>query len=400
MVVSESQQFASRAGFIVLLGFAIIRPLSLMAHNVSLAGFGVLEFVGVGISYFLLIPFFLSMRKYQANLIDFLILLFCLYAAASVIWGSEIRKVAQTIIPFLLYFSIRIFIRDTRQLNSLLFALVIGFLVPIAVSTIFVMLGISIEMVEFWNKLPRHSGAFSGSHVLAYIMLFFSFFYCLAQRTPQSEKPHFRLVFSIFLLLSIYCLYQSHTRTALIGFAFFWFIFLWGNNKRFFLVSLVLAIFVGFIYLDNINSLLWKTEDRDFKRATSGRTEFWMDNIELFSASSLPQQMIGRGLGHDHLFMFHNDYIGLLMNLGVIGLFLYLFMLITILWDIYFFKDIKIKFLFGGILLSSAIMSFGSNAVISRVELAQYFWLLMGLFYCIPQIINDEYNKDKNSHRL
>jgi len=248
-------------------------------------------------------------------------------------------------------------------------------------------------MVEYLNKLPRHAGAFSGSHVLAYIMLFFSFLYCLAQRTPQLKKAHFRFVISIFLLLSIYCLYQSHTRTALFGFVIFWFIYLWGKNKKIFFVSIVLAIFAGFIYLDNINSLIWKkAQERDLTRATSGRTTFWMDNIELFFVSSLPRQLIGRGLGHDDHFLFHNDYIALLMNLGVIGLFLYLFMLITLLWDIFLFNDKKIKFLFGGILLSSAIMSFGSNAVFSRLELSQYFWLAMSLFYNIAQIRNGEYD--------
>ena len=54
--------------------------------------------------------------------------------------------------------------------------------------------------------------------------------------------------------------------------------------------------------------------------------------------------------------------------------------------DIFMFNEIKTKFLFGGILFSSAIMSFGSNAVFSRIELSQYFWLIMGIFYKIKKI--------------
>ena len=336
--VTDSQQFASRAGFLVLLGFAIVRPLSLMAYNVGIGGFGVLEFVGIGISYLLLFSLFLGLRKIQPNLTDFSIFLFFLYSAASLIWGSEVRKITQTIVPFFFFFSVRIFITNTRQLNSLLLALVIGFLIPIAVSTVYVVLGISIEMVEIWNQLPRHTGAFSGSHNLAYNMLFFSFLVGIAQRTPQLKKAPFRFVVPIFLLLSIYCLYQSHTRTALFGFVIFWFIYLWGNHKRFFYLSIVLAIFAGFIFLNQINILIWKTQESNINRATSGRTTLWKNNIELFFDSSLPRQLLGHGLGHDKLFKIHNDYLALLMNLGVIGLSLYLFVLITLLWDIYWLE--------------------------------------------------------------
>ena len=390
-IASESHEIACRAGFLVLLAFAIIRPISLMGHKVGIGGIGVLEFVGIGISYLLLIPFFMSLKLYRAHLIDFFIFLFCLYAVASLSWGSDIRKVTQTILPFLLYFSVRMFVRRTAHLNALFVALVIGFLIPIAVSTFNVVLGRSIELVEYWNKLPRHSGAFAGSHILAYTMLFFSYIYCLALRTPQLKKPYIFGGISVFLLLSIYCLYESHTRTALFGFVIFWTLYLWGNSKRLFFIAVLLAFFASFTYIDQINSLIWKKgQERDLNRATSGRVEFWQDNIRLFLDSSLPQQSIGRGLGHDQVFLFHNDYIALLMNLGVVGLFLYLFMLIILLYDIYLFKDNKLKFLFGAILISSAIMSFGSNAVISRLELSQYFWLFMGLFYRIPQVLDIE----------
>ena len=124
----------------------------------------------------------------------------------------------------------------------------------------------------------------------------------------------------------------------------------------------------------------------------------WFKNIAFelpgvfFFDSSLPQQLIGRGLGHEQLIPFHNDYIALLMSLGIIGLFLYLILLFYLLWDIFLCKHNKTRYLFGGVLISVAIMNFGSNAVIFRVELSQYFWLIMGLFYGIQQIKNGEYD--------
>lgn len=386
MFVTASQQVALRGGFLVLIGFAILRPFSLMAYDVGAAGFNILEFMGIAVSYLLLIPFIMGLGQFQGNRIVFSSLLFCLYCAASVSWGSAVRNVAQVTLPFLLFFSARMFITQLNQMKALLTALVLAFLIPITVSTYNVSLGRSIEMVEWWNKLPRHAGAFSGSHTLAYAMLFYSFLYCILHRASPLKKALSKLGISFFLFLSVYCLYQSHTRTALIGFIVFWFVYLWGNNRKLFLVTIVLSILAGIIFQSHIKSLIWKTQECNIDRATSGRTVLWKNNIQLFLFdSNLPQQLLGRGLGHEHLYAFHSDYLALLMNLGIIGLFLYLLLLVFLLWDIFLCRDKKTRYLFGGILISTAIMNFGSNAVIFRIELSQYFWLIMGLFYWIRQ---------------
>lgn len=385
MFVTASQQTALRAGFLVLIGFAILRPLSLMAYDVGVTGFNVLEFMGIAVSYLLLIPFIMGLRQFQPNRIVFFSLLFCLYCAASLCWGSEVRKVAQTTLPFLLFFSVRIFITRQSQMNTLLTALVLGFLIPITLSTYNVALGRNIQMVEFWNKLSRHSGAFAGSHILAYTMFFFSFFFCLFNHFVQPSRRLLRFAIGAFFLLSIYCLYQSHTRTALIGFIAFWFIYLWGKNRKSFFAAIVVSALAGIIFYGHINSLIWKKNERDLNTATSGRFTMWEDNIQIFLDSTIPQQLLGRGLGHDHRIAFHNDYLTLLASLGIIGLFLYLILLVCLLWDIFLCRNEKTKYLFGAILLSVAIMNFGSNAVVFRVEFSQYFWLIMGLFYCIKQ---------------
>ena len=48
--------------------------------------------------------------------------------------------------------------------------------------------------------------------------------------------------------------------------------------------------------LDQINSLIWKNQEHDLDRATSGRITFWQDNIKLFLDSSIPQQLSGAEL--------------------------------------------------------------------------------------------------------
>jgi len=386
VLTTASQQVAIRAGYLVLIGFAILRPLSLLGGNkFAFSGISILDILGVGISYFVLLPLIAGLRQFQFDRIAFLLLIFCLYAVESISWGSGIRDVARTILPFLLFFSVRMFITESTQVRTLVIVLALAFLIPIILSTYNIVLGRNIMVVEIWNKLPRHSGAFGGPHTLAYTMLFFSFLYCILRQVYQFKNFLPRFIICIFLILSFYCLYQSHTRTAIAGFILFWVIYLFGNNKKLFLVAIVLSILVGIMFQNHIYKLVFKKDQIDLNSATSGRLAFLIWNSKLFLESNIMQQLLGRGLGHEHRFPFHNDYIALLMNLGVIGLFLYLILLFYLLWDIFLCKDEKTKYLFGAILISIAVMNFGSNAVIFRVELSQYFWLIMGIFYIIPK---------------
>ena len=158
-----------------------------------------------------------------------------------------------------------------------------------------------------------------------------------------------------------------------------------GKNKKAFLVAIALSIIVGIAFSDHIHSIVFKKEEIDFDTATSGRVTLIINNINLFLDSNLTQQLFGRGLGHDHQFPFHNDYIALLMNLGVVGLLLYLIMLFYLFLDIFLCKDRQIKYLFGAILISVTAINFGSNDIVFRIELSQYFWCIMGLFYVIKQ---------------
>jgi len=393
VVTKASQQVTIKGGFLVLIGFAILRPLSLMGREGLAIGVAeITELMGAGISYLLVLPLMARLRQIKFDLLSLFILTFILYSIESLIWGSEIRKTAQTILPFVVFFCVRTIITQTKQVRVLLIFLVLGFIIPIAFSTYNIVLGRSIHMIEYYNRLPRFAGAFTGIHILSYSMLFFSFLYCILHHIYRFRNSLNRFVIGLFLIFSAYCLYKSGTRTVMIGFALFWLIYLWGINKRVFFVAIVLSALVGIVFSGHIYSIVFKKDYIDLNTATSGRITLIVSNINLFYESSLTQQLFGRGLGHEHRFPFHNDYIALLMNLGVIGLLLYLILLFHLLWDIFLCRDNKTKYLFGAILISVAIMNFGSNAVIFRFELSQYFWLIMGLFYLIPQLRDGEFD--------
>ena len=395
-VTTASQQAVLKAGFIVLIVFAIIKPISLMGGaNLSVGLVELTDVMGLSVSYLLILPLFAGIKQVKVDLFSIFILIFIFYVIESIFWGSEIRKVGKVILPFIVFFSVRTFITQKGHTRLLIAFLVVGFLIPIVFSTYNIVLGKSIYVVEWHNKLARYSGSFSGPHTLSYIMLFFSFLYCILNHVYRFKKSFNRYLIVIFLLLSVFCLYKSGTRTAMIGFILFWFIYLWGTNKKEFFVVLVISALTAIIFSGHIYSIIFKKEEIDFNTATSGRVTLIENNIDLFFQSNLTQQLFGRGLGHEHQFLFHNDYITLLLSLGVIGLLLYLIILFYLFFDIFLYNDKKTKYLFGAILISVAAMNFGSNAVIFRVELSQYFWCIIGLFYVIK-----EYKNERNQNQI
>ena len=84
----------------------------------------------------------------------------------------------------------------------------------------------------------------------------------------------------------------------------------------------------------------------------------------------------------------HNDFLGLLMTLGIIGFLLYIAILASCLRDVINSSlETRGKFFFFGFLISIIFMNFVSNSYLSRVQLSQVFWMFIGLFYIRDRIL-------------
>ena len=403
----SSRKSISTIGFMILVIFAFLRPITLTFVNIEVLGLSAFEIFGILISYMLLIPVLLKFRSLRLDRMVLLSMYFCLYCIVSIFWGSAVSIVARVTLPFIVFFAIRIYITDSKQVGVILLAIVAGYLIPIAMSTYDTILGQSVNMVNYWTGITRFEGVFKGAHAFAYAMLFFSFIFCLLNQTRQFEGNLAKYGLLIFQLLAVFCLYKSYTRTALGGFIIFWTIYLWGTNKKRFFLAVMACLVIAVLSYQKIETIFWQTGGHartgyhNLDAASSGRIYIWNHNIQLFLDSSLPQQLLGRGLGCESrtvigsevaVWQPHNNYLNLLMSVGVIGLFIYLSLLAFLLWDIYRSGlDKSRKCLFTGIIVSTAIMNFLSNAVVFRVELSQYFWLFMGLFYFYKE--RDEVNQ-------
>lgn len=378
--INNTQNVIVRIGFYALLAFTFIRPFALVDLKIVILN----QIFNAAFSYFFLLILAFSAREIMIERTGILIIIFSFYCVASITWGSQPKKVIELLLPFILFFSAMTFINRMDQVKHITLLYALGFILPLLFSTVFILLGLRVQMIEFWNKVPRHAGVYSGSHALAYQMLFYSYFFGFHRLIKGNQRNLNKYFFIGMLVLSIYCLYQSHTRTAIIGFLIFWIIHLYGLNKKSFYLLLIIGFFAAFVFQSQIGALFWKkSNEQDINRATSGRVGLWSDNIKIYLDLSLPEKILGQGLTDNPLIPYHNDYLSLIMGLGLVGLSLYLFILLNLLYDIFLTKEKMLKFFFLAVLISSCVMNFGSNAVISRFELSQCFWLLMGLFYVI-----------------
>jgi len=392
---TATQKLALSSGIIVLIVFGFFRPLTLTMVGYGIGTLSAFEIFALGISFLLSILVFLNLHHLRIDRTMLLSILFCLYCAQSAIWGSRAFFVARAILPFIVFFAARIFITESKQIGVILIAMVIGYIVPIVTSTYDIISGRSIEMISYWTGIERFAGSFIGSHILGYAMLFFSFILCLLKWTRQVSGRLTRFGLLVLQLLAIFCLYKSYTRTALLGFIIFWAIYLWGANKKRLLLAVIACGLIAIMASQKVETIFWQTghliQEHDLNAASSGRLFIWSHNLKIFLDSTVLQKLFGHGLGSEGrkaahfvapLGASHNDYLSLLMNLGMTGLLIYLTLLASLLWDIYTCElDKSVKYLFLGILVSAGVMNFVSNAVIFRVELSQYFWLFMGFFY-------------------
>lgn len=101
-----------------------------------------------------------------------------------------------------------------------------------------------------------------------------------------------------------------------------------------------------FIKLPSINKFLVQSSSGDI---TSGRSQFWMVDIQGFFDSNLLNKIIGNGFDYPYMLNFktrgeyiwaHNDIINLILSIGIIGLITYLFFIIK--YCLYMYENLSI----------------------------------------------------------
>jgi hypothetical protein len=376
----------------IIIVYCSARAISLAVGDTSLAGINIVQMYGISFSYIFILFIILRIRELKLDLITVFIFLFMSYCVASVTWGSsQIKELVKLLLPYSAFFILRIIKIDKKYINLTVNSFIFGYILPILGSTFLILIGSSIANVDYYSGVERSTGMWTKIHPFAHSMLFFSFLYGASFAYGFPNNKYLRWAFHLTFILSIYCLLKSYTRTTYIGFLIFWSIFLLNFNKKIFLIfCFIFVIFAGLNY-DRIENIFWKTEDYSINQASSGRVDVWKHNLNFFNNSNFERKILGNGIGSETdtynkdkniILSSHNDYISLLMTLGLFGFFLYSLIYLVLIYDILNANVPKhIKYLYLSITLSVCIMSLLSNGYLYRFDVSQSFWLLIGIFY-------------------
>ena len=394
-----------RSSFLILLLFAFFRPLTFIYLETRIFNLNILELFTLIFSYLLIFPILLNVRKIKLDKINYIILLFCGYVGLSAFWGSQIREVARMLLPFVLFFCVRTIVDTENKMKTLLVFLIIGFTYPI-VGSFF-----SIIMKAAGGELLWHTGVFKTQglfikpHPFAHAMLLFIFIFSFFTYEMETKKVLVKAALISLFALSIFCIYESHVRTVYLGLIVFCIIYLWVKKQTLFWAFILIMFCLITFNLTISERIFWQTDvkrEQSLESASSGRLSGWKHNLNVYQNYNIHQMIGGVGLGNEgkkvkntnlRVLPAHNDFLGLLMTLGPIGLLLYIAIYLILLKDFLYSKLRKsTKFWFVAMMFSIITMNFVSNSYIFRVELSQIFWLFIALFYNLENIRNQKYD--------
>lgn len=367
-------------------------------------GLKIIEVFGIVSSYIFLLLALKRLMKNRLDLISILILFFCSYILLSYFWGSPLRELARLALPFSVFFFAKSDI-DDLQIKKVLFLMILGFILPVLLSTLSIFTGFGLWRTMYWTGMDRFKGIYSAPHGLAHNMLICMvviFIYIeLIKRDSMFNKKQI-LFYTSMLILCVFNIYKSYTRTAYIGLTIVILFFLWGHRSYFTLVIgsvsvLLVSLFSGLfqkIFFDVYEPLQGA---REIGSMGSGRIGGWTSIMQHFFGLPVVDQIKGEGISlfatitHGALFGgSHNDFLSVLTCFGYIGFFLYLSIYCALVTRaLTGILQREIKFTFFGFIFAVGAMNILSNSYLSRFELGQYFWILMGFLYCFT--INNIY---------
>jgi O-antigen ligase len=302
------------------------------------------------------------------------------------------------VFPFLPFILAIATIKNEKHIRMVIYSLILGYTIPVLGSTFLIVTGKS-EMVMGSSLYERQAGLSSGVHTLGHAMLFFSFVYAfyILITNRKDNSIEFMVVTTLFLL-ALFCMFKSYTRTVFLGGLVFWSIFLWRKNKIILFLLYVIGLLIFLFYISYIQNLIWQTKglsnvSHDINTASSGRVWIWEHNIKLLLEQPITRIMLGVGLGHeldripesfDKWAGSHNDFLSVTIMLGIIGLVLYVLIYGAAIKALLKGRiNYELKYLYYGIFTSVLIMNFISNSYIVRFQMAQLFWLFIGILYAI-----------------
>ena len=380
--------------------FAVLRPIFTLSFAAELEIFGLnlLKLFGITFSYIFILISLLNLKKFRLDILTLTILLFSLYCGLSIIWGSKIEYASELILPFTIFFAIYLTQENEKQILALILLALIGYIIPVLGSGYLILMGKTISRSIYWTNLDRFTGLYLKVHTLAHAM--FLYVICLAiyaylNKNLIVNKRKLIWLFFFIGIIATYCIYKSATRTVYVGLFTFGMIFLYGR-RQFLLLSIVTILAILIVLTSTkFKTIFFDVYDYIYgyvpiETVGSGRIGMWKQSFTEFEKFPFENKILGSGLGNElnkrvHLIgSSHNDFLSIMITLGIIGCFLYFTILLFTIYSIYV-SELKseLKFIYLGFTISVLLMNLLSNSYLSRFELGQSFFFIIGTFYAL-----------------
>jgi len=375
--------------FLALCIFMLFRPLVSISYFGShgLFGLNFLELFSICMSYVFIILILVNLKQQYFDGASILLLIFCLYCLLSFLWGSNVRDISRLILPAVFFFVARVYIKEESQLKTLILLTLLGYVVPVLGSAYYILLH-KVAKTIYWTGLERYSGMYEKIHTLAhamFIFIFFSLLYVYFNEKSEDKKKVFIFIIYFLCLVALFDLAKTYTRTVYLGFYIFLFCYLVGRRNYKLLIGITLCGILVAINSSSFWEMIYDFTDvfagkRDIYYMGSGRMEIWTSFLSDYASLSFPNQILGAGIvGVANT---HNDFLSLMYGLGIVGFFVYVSFMSKTFFDIFKSSiERKLKYIFYGFILAVIAMNSFSNSYISRIELAQYFYVIIGAFY-------------------
>lgn len=226
----------------------------------------------------------------------------------------------------------------------------------------------------------------------------------------DDEKQLFKkIVYAVLALSMTACLVFTFSRAAWIAFAFGFVVYAVLNNRKF-LVVFVIAGIVSVAIMPSIAQRITYmfTSDYAYRSANGGRIQRWNEAIKIGMKTPLTGHglgMFGGSVAQNHwipgTFFTDNYYVKAFVELGTIGLLIFLVMIYMIVKEGFavvrlargqpYFKNISVGMYCG--LIAMILHNLFEN-VFDRTVTTTYFWAILGVLFSIKYFIKVS-NDDK-----
>ncbi len=387
--------------------FAFFRPILFINVPVKIAGFNLFEITAIIFFIVLSISFIYNIaltRDLRFSVIDFAIvgfILWCVSIYIVYIESAKIGALAKLVIPPFTYIVAKNILVNTEQYLRIIRLLIIGFFIPIVASAMLIMSGKGVDIVNYWTQVTRYGGVYNGAHSMAHNMTFLLMLVTLyvSIKTVEGGAAHRgvkkleKMGYIALSIVAIYNIYKGGVRTTIVGLLVFLAIYLYNYYRKSLLVLVVVGAILAILFspvlihylaydYEKVKSGEWSAD-----QLGSGRPSIWMAKLSAFSRVSFDKQIAGVGLGNRDKDLgldteswgqldSHNDFLEILVQTGIVGLFLFLLLNYLILRKILGLER-RSRYLFLSLFVAVMVMNFVSNSYVNRFGLGQMFYLVL-----------------------